>query len=226
MLSTAAAPSGPAFTREKVAGLVRRPDGSTAPMRLRDDGSGGDEFAGDGLYSGRFDAGSTGGAYTVALDAVNDGSARVVAGESIHPTNSRRSAPGRATEHCSLKPATLPSRRSLLLTSFFVIALLVRLGGVTLHASDCGLHVGSHGHETEALHELHSCSSDGAHASEHSDDCLLCQLSHQPSALDTRDHSTVSYRLPIVSVLCAVDQDPSLSPRDLNTSAPLAPPRS
>jgi len=87
MTVTATASFGPTLTRISMLGSVRRPDGSEAPIRLRDDGAGGDFFADDGIYTGRFEAWSQSGAYTVALDAVNDGSGRIVKGEVIHPSD-------------------------------------------------------------------------------------------------------------------------------------------
>lgn len=66
-----------------VTGVVRRPGGSEVPIELNDDGTDGDELAGDGVYTGQFTQWSNDGNYTVALDAVNDGSGAFVAGESI-----------------------------------------------------------------------------------------------------------------------------------------------
>ena len=87
MRLTASATFGKAITDIDVTGLVRRPDGSEAAVVLRDDGSAasGDLFAGDGLYSGRFDTWADNGEYTVEITAVNDGGGALTTGEAPLP---------------------------------------------------------------------------------------------------------------------------------------------
>ncbi|GJM23193.1 MAG: hypothetical protein DHS20C15_31080 [Planctomycetota bacterium] len=92
---------GPSLAGVSISGVVRRPSGTEAPIVLRDDGSAasGDEFANDGIYTGRFGAWSQSGAYTVALDAVNEGNASVVAGETLSLSEPDATDPGEFTRH-------------------------------------------------------------------------------------------------------------------------------
>lgn len=87
MQLTATASFGAAITGIEVTGVVERPDGSTAEVILKDDGSAasGDVFPGDGVYSGRFDTWADNGEYTVEIVAVNDGGGELALIEGLIP---------------------------------------------------------------------------------------------------------------------------------------------
>ena len=93
MFLSAQASFDQAVTNIDVTGVVKRPDGSTAEVILKDDGSAvsGDVFAGDGLYSGRFDTWSDSGEYTVEVLALNDGSGELAGGEGLIPDGEQES---------------------------------------------------------------------------------------------------------------------------------------
>lgn len=97
------------ITNVQVSGVVTRPDGSTAPVTLVDDGSAasGDAQAGDGIYSAKFSSFNASGTYTVQL---------TVSGTPLY-------APGEAFGTAAGSPAPAPLFTRLGTGSFLVTGL-------------------------------------------------------------------------------------------------------
>ena len=79
--------NGTAVTGSNVTAMARKADGTTQPLRLVDDGSGGDITAADGVYSGRSGALSAGRWLLVGQADLAGNRRRMTTGDLVVPTN-------------------------------------------------------------------------------------------------------------------------------------------